>query len=59
MHAGGPADAPALQEQRMYTDVLSPTGWTGWSGFYSSFTDHHKQAIKEKIEKVGGKVVLE
>ncbi len=31
-----------------FTDVLSPTGWTGWSGFADTFTDYHKLQIEKK-----------
>ena len=37
--------------EKEFTDVLSPTGWTGWSGFADTFTDYHKQQIQEKVEK--------
>jgi hypothetical protein len=35
--------------EREFTDVLSPTGWTGWSGFSETFTEQHKQQIQNKI----------
>ena len=34
---------------KKFTDVLSPTGWTGWSGFADTFTDYHKKQIQEKV----------
>tara|TARA_B110000090_G_C13043177_1_gene316472 strand:- start:23 stop:466 length:444 start_codon:yes stop_codon:yes gene_type:complete len=36
--------------EKEFTDVLSPTGWTGWSGFSDTFTEQHKQQIQEKVQ---------
>ena len=41
------------QTQRKYTDVLSPTGWTGWSGFFDTFSLQHKAQIAEKERTQG------